>query len=71
VRFDCTLANASRREGPRKIGRGTYVQPRLRRDVDGWFVATGNPFPVTVERLKETAAANGSRWASGLVFLEG
>lgn len=56
-----------------KIVAHTYVQPApsgATSTVGSW--PTGNPFPVTVERLKEQRRQRTvRRWASGLVFLEG
>jgi len=55
-----------------KIVAHTYVQPApsgATSTVGSW--PTGNPFPVTVERLKEQRRQRTvRRWASGLVFLE-
>ncbi len=52
---------------------GTYVQPALRATtttIGSW--PSGNPFPVTVERLKEQRRQRTvRRWASGLLFLDG
>ncbi len=51
----------------------TYVQPApsdATTTVGSW--PTGNPFPVTVERLKEQRRQRTvRRWASGLLFLDG
>jgi lysyl-tRNA synthetase class 2 len=51
----------------------TYVQPAppsATTTVGSW--PTGNPFPVTVERLKEQRRQRAvRRWASGLLFLDG
>jgi lysylphosphatidylglycerol synthetase-like protein (DUF2156 family) len=51
----------------------TYVQPappNATSTVGSW--PTGNPFPVTVERLKEQRRQRTvRRWASGLLFLDG
>jgi lysylphosphatidylglycerol synthetase-like protein (DUF2156 family) len=52
---------------------GTYVQPAptaATATIGSW--PTGNPFPVTVERLKEQRRQRTvRRWASGLLFLDG
>ncbi len=51
----------------------TYVQPApsgATTTIGSW--PTGNPFPVTVERLKEQRRQRAvRRWASGLLFLDG
>ena len=56
-----------------KIVANTYVQPppsNATTTVGSW--PTGNPFPVTVERLKEQRRQRTvRRWASGLLFLDG
>ncbi|MEO9181765.1 MAG: hypothetical protein ABI298_08970, partial [Acidimicrobiales bacterium] len=52
---------------------GTYVQPAPRATtatIGSW--PSGNPFPVTVERLTEQRRQRTvRRWASGLLFLDG
>jgi lysylphosphatidylglycerol synthetase-like protein (DUF2156 family) len=56
-----------------KLVANTYVQPApsgATSTVGSW--PTGNPFPVTVERLKEQRRQRTvRRWASGLLFLDG
>ncbi len=56
-----------------KLVANTYVQPapsNATTTVGSW--PTGNPFPVTVERLKEQRRQRTvRRWASGLLFLDG
>lgn len=56
-----------------KIVANTYVQPapsNATTTVGSW--PTGNPFPVTVEGLKEQRRQRTvRRWASGLLFLDG
>jgi lysylphosphatidylglycerol synthetase-like protein (DUF2156 family) len=70
------FAGESRRTGERLLERliaNTYVQPApsgVTTTVGSW--PTGNPFPVTVERLREQRRQRTvRRWASGLLFLDG
>jgi lysylphosphatidylglycerol synthetase-like protein (DUF2156 family) len=69
-------AGESRRKGERLLERlvaNTYVQPApsdVTTTVGSW--PTGNPFPVTIERLREQRRQRTiRRWASGLLFLDG
>jgi lysylphosphatidylglycerol synthetase-like protein (DUF2156 family) len=69
-------AGEARHSGERRLERlvaSTYVQPApsgVTTTVGSW--PTGNPFPVTIERLREQRRQRTiRRWASGLLFLDG
>jgi lysylphosphatidylglycerol synthetase-like protein (DUF2156 family) len=69
-------AGESRRAGARLLERlvaSTFVQPApsgVTTTVGSW--PTGNPFPITIDRLHEQRRQRTiRRWASGLLFLDG
>ena len=69
-------AGETRRSGEHRLERlvaSSYVQPApsgVTTTVGSW--PTGNPFPVTIERLREQRRQRTiRRWASGLLFLDG